>query len=343
MRDEGGIAGIEDTGGAGGAEESRRADLPERARTLARALVRTLAAEGALTDPAWRAVFEATPRHLFVPQYYVPRVGGYVRRRHDDPDPLGRERWLTGVYEDAPLTTRLDDGEPVSSSSQPSLMAMMLQDLEVRDGMDVLEIGTGTGWNAALLAHRLGDAHVTTVDLDPEITREARDRLAAAGHRPAVVTGDGTRGCPERGPYDRIIATCALRTVPPGWPAQCRPGARVLAPMATGLVALRVLDDGRAEGRFLATPAYFVPLRGAAPPRPRIDPEGLPRDALRNESFGFLLALTADRLAPAAAYEVWRRAGRPDRTRYGVTVHGGSQWTWLDDPRGPDRWPSAPG
>ncbi|GAA2440118.1 methyltransferase domain-containing protein [Streptomyces macrosporus] len=318
-------------------------ELDARARPLAEALVRTIEAEGALTDPAWRAAFEAVPRHLFVPYYYVPRVGGYVRRRRDDPDPLGRETWLTGVYEDEPLATLLRDGEPVSSSSQPSLMAMMLEELRVEDGMDVLEIGTGTGWNAALLAHRLGDEHVTTIDLDPEITRRARERLEAAGRRPTVVTGDGTRGCPERGPYDRIIATCALDAVPPEWTAQCGPGALVLTPMATGLLALRVTDAEHAEGRFLDTPAYFVPLRGGTPPRPRVDPGDLPREALRTESFGFLLSLTGGAPSPAATYEAWRRAGRPDRTRYGVTVRGREQWVWLDDPDGPNRWPLAPG
>jgi protein-L-isoaspartate O-methyltransferase len=139
------------------------------------------------------------------------------------PDPCTRERWLRGVYADVPLATRLRDGELVSSSSQPSLMARMLAELRVADGDRVLEIGAGTGYNAALLAHRLGDGLVTTVDLEPEITESARAHLAAAGHRPTVVTGDGSRGVPEHAPYDRIIATCALTSIPRAWPAQCAP------------------------------------------------------------------------------------------------------------------------
>lgn len=107
---------------------------------------------------------------------------------------------MRGAYADAPLATRLRDGELVSSSSQPSLMAMMLVALRVRDGDRVLEIGAGTGYNAALLAHRLGDDCVTTVDLEPEITEAARRHLADAGYHPAVVTGDGARGVPERAP-----------------------------------------------------------------------------------------------------------------------------------------------
>ena len=137
---------------------------------------------------------------------------------------------MRGAYADAPLATRVRDGELLSSSSQPSLMAKMLAELAVRDGDAVLEIGAGTGYNAALLSHRLGDGLVTTVDLDPEITESARRHLAAAGHHPTVVTGDGARGCPERAPFDRIIATCTLqldparlaRPVPPRAPGSSR-------------------------------------------------------------------------------------------------------------------------
>ncbi|MET9151434.1 methyltransferase domain-containing protein [Streptomyces griseoflavus] len=305
-------------------------------------LVREIAASGTFdTDPVWREAFAAVPRHLFVPYYYVGAVGGYERRWGEHPDPAARELWLRGAYEDTPLAIRLRDGEPISSSSQPSLMALMLAGLDVRDGQRVLEIGTGSGYNAALLAHRLGDdGLVTTVDLDPEITEAARRHLAAAGHRPAVVTGDGARGVPAHAPYDRIIATCALPCVPRAWLAQCRPGGRILAPFATGLLALTVRDAGHAEGRFLHTPAYFVPLRGTGrawrePP----DVEDLPGAALGSDVFRFLLELTAGALDPWEAYEVWENEGRPQRERYGLTADAEGDRAWLDDPAGPFVWP----
>ncbi|MFV0129860.1 methyltransferase domain-containing protein [Streptomyces sp. HMX112] len=304
-----------------------------------RALVREIVARGDLRDPAWRAAFEAVPRHLFVPYYYVGAVAGYERLWCQDPDPERRSRWLAGAYADRPLATRVRDGDLVSSASQPSLMAVMLEALEVGDGDHVLEIGAGTGYNAALLAHRLGAERVTTVDLDEEITEAARAHLAAAGYRPEVVTGDGARGCPHRAPYDRIVATCALPSVPPAWLAQCRPGARVLAPLATGLIALRVRDAGHAEGRFLHTSAYFVPLRGGTGGAPPVRTTGLPRHAVDNELFHFLLTLTAGVLEPGEAYELWRRERRPVRERFGVTVSGERQWAWLDDPEGPFVWP----
>ncbi|MCX5382382.1 methyltransferase domain-containing protein [Streptomyces sp. NBC_00083] len=307
---------------------------------LRRALVREIAAGGALGDPALRAAFEDVPRHLFVPYYYEGAPGGHVRLWGEDPDPGRRARWLTGAYADAPLGTRMRDGDLVSSSSQPSLMARMLQALELDDGDRVLEIGAGTGYNAALLCHRLGEDRVTTVDLEPEITEAARAHLATAGYRPAVITGDGARGAPARAPFDKIVATCTVGSVPHDWLAQCRPAALVLTPLATGLIRLRVTRPGRAEGRFLHTPAYFVPLRGSAPgalPGPPV--EGPARDAASNELFRFLLQLTAGSLDPYAAYELWRREERPRRERFGVTVEDGAQWAWLDDPQGPHTWP----
>ncbi|MEU6059599.1 methyltransferase domain-containing protein [Streptomyces sp. NPDC047097] len=324
---------------AGPSAGSSADPFAESAAAARDALVREIAAGGDLPEPAWRAAFEDVPRHLFVPYYHIGVLGGYERLGADDPDPGRRARWLEGAYLDRPLATDVRDGELVSSSSQPSLMAGMLQALEVRDGDTVLEIGTGTGYNAALLSHRLGDDRVTTVDLDEAITGPARERLDAAGYHPAVVTGDGALGCPERAPFDCAIATCTLPSVPPGWLPQCRPGARILAPLSTGLIRLRVRDEGWAEGRFLPTSAYFVALRGESPPPPPVRAGGLPRYATDNELFRFLLTLTAGSLDPEEAYALWLQEERPRRERFGLTVGGGRQWAWLDDPEGPYAWP----
>ncbi|WP_327246301.1 methyltransferase domain-containing protein [Streptomyces sp. NBC_01320] len=310
-----------------------------------RAMLRGIVAGGALEDPAWRAAFEAVPRHLFVPYYYVTGTRGPERLWCEDPDPARRAQWLHGAYADGALATRIRDGELVSSSSQPSLMARMLEELDIRDGHTVLEIGAGTGYNAALLAHRLGDDAVTTMDLDPEITESARNHLSAAGYHPAVITGDGARGCPERGPYDRIIVTCTLPSVPQAWLAQCRPQARILAPFATGLILLRVCPSPHgpyAEGRFLHTPAYFVPLRGAPPVR-HPHTGGVPRRVAENELFRFLQTLTGTTLDPREALSLWQREKRPERERFGITLRDGRQWAWLDDPEGPYAWPLIAG
>ncbi|MCX5201177.1 methyltransferase domain-containing protein [Streptomyces sp. NBC_00237] len=302
-------------------------------------LVREIAAAGALKDPAWRAAFTDVPRHLFVPYWFRPGPGGYERLWAEDPDPRRRARWLRGTYADTALATRVRDGILLSSSSQPSLMARMLDELEVRDGHRVLEIGAGTGYNAALLSHRLGEDRVTTLDLDAEIVESARAHLAKAGYAPVVEAGDGAGGCPARAPFDRIMATCTVPSVPAEWLRQCVPGARILAPLSTGLIALRVRDEGYAEGRFLPTPAYFVPLRGGlATPTPRYT-GGLPRTALENDLFRFLLSLSTSSLDPHEALALWHLEGRPRRERFGVTVTSSGQWAWLDDPDGPYAWP----
>ncbi|GHD99083.1 methyltransferase domain-containing protein [Streptomyces alanosinicus] len=306
------------------------------------ALVRKIDAEGVWAgDPVWREAFAAVPRHLFVPYYYVAGRHGYERRWGEGPGRRARERWLRGAYADVPLATRLRDGELLSSSSQPSLMARMLVALAVEDGDRVLEVGAGTGYNAALLAHRLGDDDlVTTVDLEPEITESARRHLDAAGFHPVVVTGDGARGVLERAPFDRIIATCELSTVPRAWLAQCRPGARILTPLATGLLALTVRDGAHAEGGFLDTAAYFVPLRGAGRTEPEgVSLAGLPGRVREQDTFRFLLALTRGTLDPREACALWEREGMPGRERYGVTVGGERTWAWLDEPAGPYAWP----
>ncbi|MEU1815327.1 methyltransferase domain-containing protein [Streptomyces roseifaciens] len=107
----------------------------------------------------------------------------------------------------------------------PGLVFSMLADLDVGEGHRVLEIGTGTGWNAALLAHRVGPSgSVVTVEVDGTVASAGREALRRAGLGPAVraLHRDGLLGFPERAPYDRGIATCGLRTLPFAWVEQTR-------------------------------------------------------------------------------------------------------------------------
>jgi len=173
------------------------------------------------------------------------------------------------VYSPETLITALEDRGghqvAVSSSTKPDLMLRMLEVLDVHDGQRVLEIGTGTGYNAALLSHRLGEANVFSVDIDTELVDAARRRLAEIGYHPALSAVDGVNGLPEHAPYDRIIATCSVPNVPWTWAQQLAPGGRMLVDLkvndtAGNLVDLRRLDD-RAEGRFTARWATFMTMR----------------------------------------------------------------------------------
>jgi protein-L-isoaspartate O-methyltransferase len=155
----------------------------------------------------------------------------------------------------------------------PAVVAQMLTALEVEPGMRVLEIGTGTGYNAALLAHQLGAENVVSVEIDPAVADHARHALAATGYgQVSVITGDGAEGYPPRAPYDRVISTAAAAEVPHAWVAQTRPGGRVLTPWGTayypgGLLALTVDHDATTATGGIVGPASFMWLRAQRIPR----------------------------------------------------------------------------
>ncbi|WP_236789643.1 methyltransferase domain-containing protein [Amycolatopsis sp. GM8] len=229
----------------------------------ARDLAALLRDRGDLVSPEWVDAFAAVPRHVFVPTVFEQDAGGVWREW------AAADDWER-VYSTRTLVTALGDGggypEPVSSSTNPELMARMLETLDVRDGHRVLEIGTGTGYNAALMSHRLGDRNVYSVDVDDRLVELARDRLAEAGYTPTVVAVDGEDGLSEHGPYDRIIATCAVPSVPRAWADQLAPGGEVLvdlklATSAGNLVHLHRTADGGLEGRFLPRMATFMLMR----------------------------------------------------------------------------------
>jgi protein-L-isoaspartate O-methyltransferase len=170
--------------------------------------------------------------------------------------------YLRGVYSDTALTTQLDaNGVPTSSSSEPGLMLAMLDALGAGPGDTVFELGTGTGYNAALLAHRLGAENVTSVDVDPGLVALAVRRLGEFGTAPFVTVGDGALGCPSRAPFSRFLATAALRSIPSALLDQAADGAVIVAPIGAGVVRATVSGRGHAEGRFLPGPALFMPRR----------------------------------------------------------------------------------
>ncbi|MGQ0715990.1 MAG: ATP-grasp peptide maturase system methyltransferase [Pseudonocardiales bacterium] len=237
----------------------------------------TLVASGAVRDPRWLTAFRHVSRGPFVPYYFTqtPERSGWVLLEYPTP------RWAAGVYSNQPLITQLNGdesltetarrGQPVngvstSSSSAPSLMALMLDALDVHDGNRILEIGTGTGYNTALLCHRLGAGQVTSIDIDPGLINHALQRLAAFDYAPHLAIRDGAAGCGDRAPFDRIIATVAVPGLPLEWITQTRPGGIILLPLdrrnCGGLLArLTVQSSGVAHGRFLPDFGGFMPLR----------------------------------------------------------------------------------
>ncbi|GLZ16126.1 protein-L-isoaspartate O-methyltransferase [Actinomadura sp. NBRC 104425] len=277
-----------------------------------RAMTAALRAAGVLTDARVEAAMHAVPRHLFAPDtgWLAPDNGagpGRAINRHTDPD-----GWWDAVYSDGSIITQREDGAapadaptgtPTSSLSGPGAVAGFLQLLDVRARDRVLEIGTGTGWTAALLT-RLG-ADVTTIEVDPNVADQATANLKAADVAVHLVIGDGARGRPDGGPYDRVHATCAVTAVPYPWVEQTRPGGVIVAPwqpMPGHGWKLRLTVSGpRAVGRFHGAAGYML-LRAhrtvarwnphhaddAGTARTRLDPR-----TIHQAGAGFMLAIAA--------------------------------------------------
>jgi protein-L-isoaspartate(D-aspartate) O-methyltransferase len=215
-------------------------------RELRERLVTGLRASGALHDERVAAALTAVPRHEFLPGVELDRA-----------------------YADDAVVTKLDaDGRPVSSSSQPAIMALMLEQLGVQPGHRVLEIGAGTGFNAALLAHLAGGSgEVTTVDLDAEVAAAAREHLEHSGFgRVSVACADGGRGWPPDAPYDRIIATVGAWDIAPAWVDQLGPGGRLVLPLSLRPGMQYSVAFERAADHLESVsicPCGFMRLRGA--------------------------------------------------------------------------------
>jgi protein-L-isoaspartate O-methyltransferase len=166
-------------------------------RSHALRLANQLQDSGDLRSPAWHAAIAETPRHVLVPTVYQPQQshGSIVNTR------LNTAEHLELVYSTSTLVTAVVPNKygslvPVSSSTKPDLMVRMLEALDVREGQRILEIETGTGYNAA------------------------RRRLARIGRYPHLAARDGADGWPQHAPYHRIICTCAVRRIPLAWYSQ---------------------------------------------------------------------------------------------------------------------------
>jgi protein-L-isoaspartate O-methyltransferase len=236
--------------------------LDERQRRLAEDMARR--GDWPAGSPWIRQAVDALPRHQFAPDRLWRWDGhAYVPVDHD----ADESAWAELVYgsPDEAAVTQVTDGLPSSSLSCQAVVVGMLDALDLRPGHRVLELGTGTGWNAALLAFRAGPGLVTSVEFDAELASHAGHRLAKHGAAVDVHVGDGAAGWPPAAPFDRVISTYAVDCVPWPWVARARPGGRIVTPWGRlGHVALTVADDGRsASGRFAGL-AQFMAARGTS-------------------------------------------------------------------------------
>ena len=264
-----------------------------------------------------REAVNAVPREPFIPEMiWVHRGDGWSIPVRRDREP---ERWAELAGSEDSIVIQVDDGNatekgvwPTSSSTAPEGVIEMIDAAGLRSGMRVLEIGTGSGYNAAVLAHMLGSENVISVEVDPVLADHARRVLDRVGYPVRVVTGDGAEGYAPGAPYDRVVVTASVHTLPYAWVEQSRPGGVLVVPWAATfhpdcpLAKIVVGDDGTAEGRFIR-PGFYMPVRDQ-----RVS-QGVMQETRKR----------------------WVEAGEPECTRYGVTVTPEGQRIWLDSPATP--------
>ena len=271
-----------------------------------------------LKSPVVEQALRTVPRHLLVERFWYARYDPAAEPERpvehvldpEAPDP----ELLELVYSDEALLTRLDDqGRATSSTSQPSIVVVMLELLDLAPGMRVLEIGAGTGYNAALMAELVGDpALVTTIDIQAEVVTQTRRLLTNAGYGDIqVLQGDGALGHPEGAPYDRIVATVGCPDISWKWAEQLGGDGFMLIPLQHGGPGAAPLVEIHRENGHLAgrLPAYagFMPLQGRMA-GPNLWPSELPSPGDQEpQTFPLFPALEESRM-DWASYRAGRRA-----------------------------------
>lgn len=244
--------------------------------------------------------FRNVPRHRFVMQGFHVYDRESREMKHFTLEETDAKEWLSKVYDNAALQIQYDQPGAPSSSSEPVLMAVMLENLDIQAGMQVLEVGTGTGYNAALLAYLTGKSgRVDTIDNQPHLTERAEIVLKEiAGDTVHVHTGNGMVGLPDHAPYDRIIATAGHSKVPPALLEQLAVHGKLIMNIGRGggLVVLEKTAD-KIQGHFLEQAGFFMPLRGLEGKEERLS-GGIDLEDFKSLDFRFFM----DWVLPVVSY-----------------------------------------
>lgn len=221
------------------------ADNSKEIKRLHEKMLQAMNQDGVFATPGVETAFSAVPRHLFLPDFK-----------------------LEDVYSDRAIGLKEDGaGLLIASSSQPSMMAIMLNQMQLQAGDNVLEIGTATGYNAAIMQHIVGnDGKVTSIEIDKELADKATKNLQSAhASRVTVVHADGAQGYAPRAAYDHILSTVGVWDVPPAWLTQLKPKGAVVVPILVDGVQVSAKFKRMPDGTFLSDenhPCAFVYMQG---------------------------------------------------------------------------------
>ncbi|MFC4585460.1 methyltransferase domain-containing protein [Sphaerisporangium corydalis] len=240
-------------------------DWPSRAHELADRITHA--------GSRWRDAVCVTPRHRFVPAWWQ-WADDHWKLRYG---PADEKAWLDSAYQNRTLVTKIGSlhadqatahdeptGLPTSSSTLPGLVLQMYRHARIGDKQAILDVGTGSGYGAALLCHRFGDERVTSIDVDDYVTSLAAARLAELDYDPRIATINAIGDIPWT--FDRIVAMVAVRPIPASWLAALNPGGRLVTTITnTSLIVAAVkTDDGGAVGQIERDWAMFMKTRTGA-------------------------------------------------------------------------------
>jgi protein-L-isoaspartate O-methyltransferase len=296
-------------------------------------------------------VVAAVPRHVLLPRWWAWAERG--RLWHDSWEfrdgPASPGQWLDAAYGDRSLITQVGElhadhagptdrpiGRPASSATMPGLLVQMYRHAMITEGADVLDVGTGSGYGTALLATRLGDGHVTSIDLDDYLVKAATARLASIGLHPVLAACDAAGPLPGAAEsFDRIIATVAVRPIPASWLTALRPGGRLVTTI-TGTNLILTADktpDGGAVGRTEWDRAGFMSARqGRAYPSAVLERLAAIRDADGDH-------VTTGRFPVVNVNDAWELCSTLGVTLPGIEHHyeqapDGTRTAWMLHPDG---------
>lgn len=194
-------------------------------------------------------------RHYFVPYVYDEKDGTFIKQ--DLNYTFLKDDLLQKIYVDTPLVVLAENDKIISTSSQPFVMALMLRDASVKEGGKILEIGTGSGYNAAILAYVSGkEENIITVEINKKVADFAVENLKRSGlSKIKVINIDGGLGYSQGGPYDSIIATCGCPEIP--FFDQLKDGGYLSIPLVTrGMETL--VSFKRVGNKLIGKPTLFV-------------------------------------------------------------------------------------